>query len=558
MGPLLSPVLVIMTALYPINCGTLLPLIVSIDNGETLVRPLGSDAILTCSASGSGIINIVWIGPTGNTLTNNTKYTVTAYNINTGKSILTVFGLSTTDNGTYICRATDGSGSTAQDSISLSAYGTTGSGMTPSMTTSKKHIELTTPATATHNNATTPNNQTVSERLLSTIATDGSGSTAQDSISLRAYGTTGSGVTPSMRTSKQQTEMTTPATTTHNNSTTPNNQTVSERLLSTIVPLKVSIDNGKTMLKQVGSDAIIACSASGFVAINIVWIGPTGNTLTNNTKYTVTSYNINTGKSILTMFALSTTDNGSYKCRATDGFGSTLEDSISLTVYGTTGMTPNVTTSKQNMITITPTTATSTHIVPTTPNKQTVTERLVSTAGATGAGMAPELTTSKQNMTTITPAIATSTHYMVPTTPNNHTVIQRLVSTTDPLTVYIDDGETMFRQLGSDATITCSASGVGNITVVWIGPAWNTLTNNAKYTASSYNTKTGKSTLTIFALSTTDSGSYICLATDGSRSVYDSITLTANAISAKILVELLRQSENRAKPTISIPLGMIM
>ncbi|KAL3884542.1 hypothetical protein ACJMK2_024676 [Sinanodonta woodiana] len=193
---------------------------------------------------------------------------------------------------------------------------------------------------------------------------------------------------------------------------------------------------------------------------------------------------------------------------------------------GTTGsgMTPEVTKLKQNMITITPATAKSTYnIVPTTQNNQSVIQRLGSTTDTTGSVMATEMTTAKHNMITIAPEI--STQNVLSTTPNNQTVIKRLESTTVPLTVSIDDGETMYRQLGSNATITCSASGVGNITVAWIGPSKNKLTNNEKYYATVYNISTGKSTLTIYAISTPDAGSYICLAMAGSSSAYDTIIL---------------------------------
>ncbi|KAK3596738.1 hypothetical protein CHS0354_036362 [Potamilus streckersoni] len=236
--------------------------------------------------------------------------------------------------------------------------GTTGAGMTTGMRTSKQNI-ITTPniSEATHNTISTmSSNQRVIPGVVSTTTPEVSAATYNIITTMPSNQTVIQGVvsttTPETSTPTHNTISTMPSnqtaipgvvsTTTpevsaetHNTiSTMPSNQSVVQRLVSTTVPLTVSVDNGETMFLQVGSDATIMCSASGSGVKNIVWIGPTGNTLTNNTKYTVTLYNINTGKSTLTIFALSTYDSGSYKCRATGGSGSTAQDSIILNVQG--------------------------------------------------------------------------------------------------------------------------------------------------------------------------------------------------------------------------------
>ncbi|KAK3577298.1 hypothetical protein CHS0354_008391 [Potamilus streckersoni] len=590
-------------------------LTVTIDEGDSLSRPVGSDATITCSVSGSGTINIVWIGPFGNTLTSNGKYTVTSYNINTGKGTVTILGLSTTDSGSYICRATDGFGSTAQDSITLTAYAPLSVDITNGLTvtgTPGQSITLTCAVTGSgtitviwigltggqlltsskytvgaYDTNSRQSNLTINSLTTSDAGTytcrgsDSSGNTLVDTVQLIVTAplsvriingptvtatqgqsvtltceVTGSGTISVMwigptgfqlftnfkynvgaynSNTRQSTLIINSATTSDagtykcRSSDSSGTQEDSTQL-TFIVPLTVSIDEGDTLYRPVGNHATITCSVSGSGTISVVWIGPFGNTLTSNGKYAVTSYNINTGKGAVTILDLSTSDSGSYICRASDGFGSTAQDSITLTAY------VPLTVSIDNGDTLSRPVGNDATITCSVSGSGTINVIWIGTFGNTLTSNTKytvtsyNINTGKSTLTIFTLSTSDSGSYTCRATDGFGSTVQDSIALTAyvPLTVSIDNGDTLSRTVGSDATITCSVSGSGTISVIWIGTFGNTLTSNTKYTVTSYNINTGKSTLTIFTLSTSDSGSYACQATDGFGSTaQDSIALTA-------------------------------
>ncbi|KAL3885229.1 hypothetical protein ACJMK2_025317 [Sinanodonta woodiana] len=399
---------------------------VTIDEGDMLSKLVGSDATITCSVSGSGTISVVWIGPFGNTLTSNGKYTVTSYNINTGKSTITILGLLTTDSGSYICRATDGFGFTVQDSITLTAYA---------------------PLSVDIINGLTVNG-TPGQSITLTCMVTGSGT-----ITVVWIGLTGVQLVTNSKytvvaydTNSRQSSLTINSLTTSDAGTymCRGSDSSGSTLLDTVqltvtAPLSVRITNGPTVTATEGLSVTVTCEVTGSGTISVTWFGPTGNQLLTNIKYNVGAYNSITRQSTLTINSGTTSDAGTYRCRGSDSYGS-LEDSTELT-------------------------------------------------------------------------------FIV------------------PLSVSIDNGNTITGVNGGSITITCSVLGTGTITVTWVDPLQNIISSSSKYTISSYNYSTRKASLAIQSLSINDVGYYTCRASDSSGTQIEKSIYVTTAILTAVINE---------------------
>ncbi|KAK3594627.1 hypothetical protein CHS0354_015021 [Potamilus streckersoni] len=98
------------------------PLSVRISDGSSLTATEGESVTLTCVATGSGTIDVEWIGPSYAHLNSNMKYSVTAYNSYTKQSTLKINNLIRGDAGKYICRGLMGT-ETKEDSTHLTVTG---------------------------------------------------------------------------------------------------------------------------------------------------------------------------------------------------------------------------------------------------------------------------------------------------------------------------------------------------------------------------------------------------------------------------------------------------